>query len=218
MSEIDNLIAGLDRAMNEKQALAFQFSPANSDAYREAHENVLRLQRNLARLRGEEFCEELSFEFLWQTGAPLPQLLHNEQRTFLAYYLATAKASWPFATVEMISPEETEDPIAVVEFIHCYGAKLAHPNDEVLHGHPLWGKGLDYYSPFVVVNSSWINQLETINKVHPSHSSERWKELNHYLFTFHDMTFECLARDFKVTLVNGTMKEVVSAFCARMFD
>lgn len=40
------------------------------------------------------------------------------------------------------------------------------PNDESLHGHPLFERGLAFYGAFRVENSSWIRALVRINSVH----------------------------------------------------
>jgi hypothetical protein len=37
------------------------------------------------------------------------------------------------------------------------------PNDESLHGHPLFERGLNFYGAFQVESSSWIRALERIN-------------------------------------------------------
>lgn len=35
-----------------------------------------------------------------------------------------------------------------------------------------------------------------MNAVHPRHSSANYDSLRHFIITFHDSTFECVARDF----------------------
>ena len=80
----------------------------------------------------------------------------------------------------------------------CVSAKLGDPNDEVFSGHPLQGKGLEAYAAQRVVNSRWLKEIETINSVHPQYRPAMWRDLQHFIFWFHDSTFECLARSFKV--------------------
>jgi len=71
------------------------------------------------------------------------------------------------------------------------------PNDEGLHGHPLAERGLEPYGVFVVSPSSWLRALVRMNAVHPRHRDEHFDGLCHFVFTFHDSTFECIARGFK---------------------
>jgi hypothetical protein len=47
-----------------------------------------------------------------------------------------------------------------------------------------------------VVNSRWIADQERINSVHPYHRGGWHERLNHYVFCFHDETFECIAEGF----------------------
>src|SRR5262249_17748356 len=67
------------------------------------------------------------------------------------------------------------------------------PNDEALSGHPLYRKGLRHYGVCEVKNSSWVRALERMNRVHPSHHPRMFSRYRHFVFTFHDTTFECIA-------------------------
>ncbi|XZF16180.1 hypothetical protein ACTHGU_08580 [Chitinophagaceae bacterium MMS25-I14] len=219
MVTLDKLMQQLRAAEEDRKRLlknAF-LSAADKEIYRNAHENVLRLQREIASAEGSEFCVPLTFEYEWDAGAPMPHLLHSEHKTYLLFYLGKELSGWDGKTVEVVYSDTTKSLIAGVEFKRCYSAKLGSPNDEVLHGHPLYGKGLDYYEPFIVRNSNWVKELENINKVHAGYRPETWKKLNHYLFPFHDTTFECLAFGFEVTVMNATMKAAVTEYCSRLF-
>jgi hypothetical protein len=82
---------------------------------------------------------------------------------------------------------------AVVRF-RSASFRFGAPNDETLQGHPLWGHGLQLYTPGEVENSSWIRELERINSVHPMHAAESFAALRHFVIPFHGSTFECIAR------------------------
>lgn len=45
-------------------------------------------------------------------------------------------------------------------------------------------------------DSRWIAEAERVNLVHPQHRGGWHDRLNHYVFCFHDETFECLAEGF----------------------
>jgi hypothetical protein len=80
--------------------------------------------------------------------------------------------------------------------IHRFGA----PNDEARSGHPLFNLGLQHYAALEVLNSPWIAELARQNEVHPKHSPGLYSGYRHFVWTFHDSTFECVASDFSVRI------------------
>lgn len=89
------------------------------------------------------------------------------------------------------TPNET---VAIVEFRLCLQFVFGHPNDEVLHSHPLYEHGLKHYSVHRVRNSSRLRALERANSVHHRHAPATYLEgKEHYVLTFQDGTLECLA-------------------------
>ena len=78
------------------------------------------------------------------------------------------------------------------------------PNDEAFAGHPLASRGLHPYGAFEVRSSSWIRQLERMNSVHPFHKPERFQRLKHFVFAFHDSTFECVAESYAISNYEGS--------------
>jgi len=84
------------------------------------------------------------------------------------------------------------------------------PNDEAFSGHPLSSHGLKPYAIFEVQESSWIRKLEEMNSVHPYHDKEKFMEnKKHYIFAFHDSTFECIAKEFKLDIHQGSVSSMV---------
>jgi hypothetical protein len=69
----------------------------------------------------------------------------------------------------------------------------------------LASRGLGYYGIFEVVGSSWVRELEEMNRVHPNHNPRRFDKLRHFIFMFHDNTFEVIAEGVKSvkTCMNG---------------
>ena len=91
---------------------------------------------------------------------------------------------------------KTNDGTAIIKFPLADTFMFGAPNDEALGGHPLSKKGLKFYSVHRVDNSSWIEELERRNAVHPQHDRERFmKDKIHYVFTFQDSTFECVVNE-----------------------
>jgi len=93
---------------------------------------------------------------------------------------------------------------------------MGTPNDEVFRGHPLNGKGLQEYCPLLVRNSLWIKELEAINSVHNHYRPESWGNFNHYIFGFHDSTFECVAESFTVEGRAATLPKVLAEICGKL--
>ncbi|HEV8291465.1 MAG TPA: hypothetical protein VGP94_06060 [Tepidisphaeraceae bacterium] len=90
----------------------------------------------------------------------------------------------------------SDEKIAIVRFPLCHYLIFGSPNDEALHGHPLFSKGLKFYSVHEIVGSSLIQMLERRNSVHARHNKDSFRrDLKHYVFTFEDSTLECVVRE-----------------------
>jgi hypothetical protein len=109
------------------------------------------------------------------TGAPLPLVLASDDRVLLSYLLRDGEG------------------VVIVDFQASRAHSLGSPNDETLHGHPLARTGLTSYAVFEISNSPWIEVLRQIGSVHRLYNAKRFAQLKHYIFTFHDCTFECIA-------------------------
>lgn len=176
-----------------------------------ADDEVAQAERALAAARGQAYAEPVALPVRWCMGAPLPTLLADDYRTLLLFVIADdPDPDWDGRSVRPVGPE-TEGRIASVEFVDCASAKLGMPNDEAFHGHPLYGSGLRGYGAYRVVNSPWIREMAAINSVHHSDSPASWTELSHFIFGFHDSTFECVARDFSVATFQGSIASVLAA-------
>ena len=198
-------------------ALAPKHKGGEWEEYRAAHEALLVAERELAASRNEEYAVPLEFPVEWDVRAPLPQLLVNDRRAFLIFVVKTVDPNWDGTYVRVKDPSAGEkEQLALVEFKRCTSAKLGAPNDEVFHGHPLSGKGLDSYTAQLVRNSRWLAELQRINSVHRMYRAERWQTCNHYVFWFHDSTFECIAESFVVEVHEGTFSELLAEACKRL--
>jgi hypothetical protein len=127
-------------------------------------------------------------------GAPSPIVLSDEQRLYLSYW--EAGGSDYFAKTASL---------AVVRFLRPRMHYFGPPNDEAIAGHPLAKRGLRSYAAFWIQDSSLIRRLEIMNSVHRRHDPSSFKALTHFIFTFHDSTFECVAE-----LGESTIEEVGS--------
>ena len=78
------------------------------------------------------------------------------------------------------------------------------------------GKGLHGYTAQRVMNSKWLAELEAINSVHSYYDATRWRKLNHYIFWFHDTTFECVAESFRVEVFRESVADLLARVCLRL--
>jgi hypothetical protein len=128
----------------------------------------------------------------------------------LAYIISEPDSAWDGSYTTVVSPESHGEAIAVVRFRWPSAHMFGPPNDEAFSGHPLAARGLRPYRVFEVQQSSWIRSLERMNSVHPGHNRERFlKGRRHYIFAFHDSTFECIAEGFAFELVRASMRTVI---------
>ena len=204
----------LDRA---KAALAPKHQGGEWEEYFAAREALLKLERVLAAAKGEEHAVPLDFPVRWDIGAPLPHVLQSDSKAFLTFYVREPDHDWDGTCVTVKDPGDgSVESLALVEFLGCISAKLGSPNDEVFEGHPLNGKGLYCYTAQRVVNSRWLAELKAINSVHSCYNPARWRKLKHYVFWFHDTTFECVAESFTVELFRESMAELLGRACRRL--
>jgi hypothetical protein len=144
-------------------------------------------------------------------GAPNPIVLACEHDVLLTYYLQDSAAGWDGTTVRIVGTESEGEPVAVVKFKRCTAHMFGPPNDEAFSGHPLAYRGLNPCGVFEVKHSSWVRRLENMNAVHPYHDKKRYMEnKKHFIFAFHDTTFECVAEGFTVEVTTGSVRSMVT--------
>jgi len=100
--------------------------------------------------------------------------------------------------------------VGMLEFQDCVTTRFGYPNDEGLEEHPLYSKGLAEtgYAVCEVVNSRWAQEWTlmtkaTADRIWEGRAGQRpsnGRTLRHFLASFHDSTFECVARDFSASV------------------
>ena len=179
-------------------------------AFSGALDEQLAAERAVAAARGEEYAVPFELDVQWSTGAPLPHLLSSGLRSFVAFYLEEPDPEWDGTYVRVVDPAEDEvESLALAEFVRYRAVKLGPPSDEVLHGHPLHGRGLAGYGAYVVENSRWLAELIEIDCVHDRFNVKSWEDTRHFLLVFHDETVEAIAHDIAVQPVRTTMRSLL---------
>lgn len=126
-------------------------------------------------------------------GAPTPVLFQTERD----------------ALVVFDSAHGASQPRVVVRFSRCVATHFGYPNDEALGGHPLYAAGLTFYAAHVVMNSSWKSTLQQRNQM-TFPGSEPFRDAQHFVLTFHDSTFECLAGAMDGQLTSASLSELLA--------
>lgn len=144
-------------------------------------------------------------------GAPCPMILTSEHFLHLAY--AVEEPLEPGEGITPVMPGEYAPgrTCALIRFEHPYAHIFGPPGDEALQGHPLAPLGLSPNSAFEVKNSPWIRGVERMNSVDPAHRPEFFAPFRHFVFIFHDSTFECIARNFEVSVHFASVASVLRA-------
>ena len=102
--------------------------------------------------------------------------------------------------------------IAVVQFSRCTATKFGYPNDEAWDGIPRT-KGLSY-GIYEVENSEWKQEMARLNQ-YSFPATKDWAG-RHFLFLFHDSSFECLADEMKIEVTKEPHAKVVASVLERL--
>jgi hypothetical protein len=187
----------LQRRLNDaEQRLQLLLKQRKFTEYEGAFEQVSLAQRTLAAAKEEEYANPLDIGFLPEAAVSGPLLIQTDSQCFLT-----------FNAVRMLPNGKREAAgTGVVEIRGCSITKFGYPNDEALSGHPLYKRGLVGYGVFEVPNSIWIKQMTEQNRVafpNPPDSTQR-----HFIFSFHDSTFECVADELVATLSHENYQQL----------
>lgn len=181
------------------------------------YEDQLRLERSLSLALGQETAVRIDWEPAWDVGAPLPHLVASGTHAFLIYLAETPPdPTWDGSTIRVVTGQDAGE-VAIVTFQGLASFKIGAPNDEVLHGHPLSGHGLGPYTAHEVHHSRWLELVRAINAVHPAYNAGHWDSMRHYLLTFHDETFECLAKEHRIETIRASLAQALTIVTARLF-
>lgn len=128
-----------------------------------------------------------------ECGAPLPLVLADEQQVQLIFL--------KLIEGDIISENKlTNVDIYVLTFNLCLKHCFGFPNDEALYGHPYRALGLESYAFYELENSDWLAELVKIErKAFPNYEvNKHWVNYKHYIITFHDSMFECVAKGYSI--------------------
>ena len=144
---------------------------------------------------------EIKGLFEMDYGSPSPTIVSNDNELFVAFYADKVNTS-PI-------PQERniiyDIGIFALKFKHYLKYTFGQPGNETIQGHPYSKLGMESYSFYELENSDFIKSLQNIDKLHPSYNSEKWKAYKHFILTFHDNMFECIAKGFEIREENTSL-------------
>jgi len=149
-------------------------------------------------------------------GAPCPTVIADEHHLMVAFYLEVRDDKLDGTTVRVVGPETEGEPFAIVTFKGTLAYFHGPPNDEAFGGHPLAKRGLGPYGAFEVKNSTWLQHLTKMNRVHPYHKDAHYAAYRHLILTFHDTTFECITKTYEIVAGVGSLRGAMDTMIGTM--
>lgn len=171
-----------------------------------AFEAVASAQRALAAAKGEDYAVPYDIGFVPEAAVSEAVLLQTDDAAFLTFS----------AMRELPNGKREDAGYGIVQLDWCSLTKFGLPNDEARAGHPLYDRGLRGYGVFEVHNSSWIELETQQNRVAFPNTPESTQR--HFIFTFHDSTFECIVRGLRATLSTKPYAEVFEDIRKGVFE
>jgi len=157
----------------------------------------------------DEYAQVIEWQPIWDTGTPMPHVYSNGTKTFLTYLVGHSNQNSNEEIINQIdSRNKTIYQWALVEFLQPNTHRFGTANDKVAVGHPLYNKGLEFYSAHIIVNSGWMLDLMKIHKYHPYFNKKKWTNKKHFLLFFHDEIFEIIAEDYKTETYVTTFSDL----------
>ncbi len=112
-----------------------------------------------------------------------------------------------FNAVRMKAGKRVSAGTGIIEIQRCSVTRFGYPNDEALGGPPLAKKGLGASGVFEVLRSSWVREKTEQNRVCFPRAPD--SKQRHFVLTFHDSTFECIADDLRPTLSTEPFERIL---------
>ena len=144
-------------------------------------------------------------------GAPLPAVVASGRQLELVYRVSERGPNRDGTDIHVVGTTSEGQLVARIRFDHPYAHMFGPPDDEAFTGHPLASRGLGPYKVWEVHDSSWLRSLEHMNSIHPHHSRDAFMCLRHFVFAFHDATFECIASRYDCHVERGSVAAVAAA-------
>lgn len=135
------------------------------------------------------------------TGAPSPVIISSDIKLYLTFYKEMDYE------MELHQRDNILDVgVVFIEFHGFIKYTFGMPGNETIQGHPYSKLGMKAYSFYELKESDLIIKLQDIDKIHPYYSTEKWNKYKHYILTFHDNMFECIAESYTIKSRETTLQ------------
>jgi len=162
-----------------------------------AFDRLAKAQRALAAAKGDEYAAPFDIGFVPEAAVSEPTFFETERVSLLAFSAVRQMPDW----------RREDADYGLVEIVHCFTSAFG-TWDEELRRHPLSSKGLCGYGVYEIVNSGWKKVLcERGGLYFPGTPGPTQR---HFVFTFHDSTFQCIASDLRGVTIPRPFENVLS--------
>ena len=182
--------------LHQEYATIQGYTPEKAQARYLIREEMLQIERERALARDEQAA------IPWEWPAPdnlsinqFPLILANERKTFLLYKTYTSTNFQATYKQKEHCAYNTEELVAMLNFVSCAAIKFGAPNDEIIEGHALYGRGIDVGGAYIVANSKWKTEVRYMQGLHQQFDESHWAKYKHYLLFFKERTFEAIAHN-----------------------
>lgn len=134
---------------------------------------------------------------------PEPVVMSSDTELYVAFFA--------YRLVDEEHDKTSEEEIIVIKFQRPFKHTFGLPSNETIGTHPCYPLGLSYCAFYEVKNSYMLRELEAIQKSHDRFNPDDFKKFRHFILTFHDNTFECVAEDFQLLDKTETQFQLIAA-------
>lgn len=154
---------------------------------------------------------EIKGLFSMDKGAPCPMIISNDTEMFIIFYTDMEDF------LEIHERNTIYDSVIVVlNFERYIKYTFGMPGNETIQGHPYSKLGMKSYSFYELRNSDLIERLREVDKMHPYYNPDKWKKYKHYILTFHDNMFECIAHSFTINEKHTSLYNQASSILTKI--
>src|SRR5262245_3792088 len=185
-----------------KQLREVQAERGSTARQLDAFDRLAKAQRALAKAKGEEYAAPYDIGFVPEAAVSEPAFFQTEHASLLTFSAVREKANW----------RREDAGYGLVEIVHCFTSCFGGPGIEK---DPLYTKGLHAYGVFEIVSSRWKRGLSENGGLYfPGTPGPAQR---HFVFTFHDSTFQCIASDLRCMTVELPFENVLVAVRKRLW-
>jgi hypothetical protein len=144
---------------------------------------------------------ELIGQVYIDNGAPMPLVISNDTELFVTFYGPQHINSDIPVQLDPVVHTGT----VIIHFDRYLKYAFGMPGNESIFFHRYTKLGLSSFSFFELEDSPMIKELQDIDRQHPYYNGSKWDNYKHFILTFHDNMFECVAQGFHIEHKNTAL-------------